>query len=174
MGSQDYVVSDVLIRGTGFNSNVAFQIRGDASGQPSSSVLFTFDPANVSGGGTQTVSFPAGSPFTLTGNSTYWLVGSTSSGQINWQDSSPNTLPSGSGATFGTYALSNDSGSNWTITAANAPIFQLEGTLAGVPEPSSLALVGTVACVGAVVGWRRRRTGRLEQAGATGQSADGT
>jgi hypothetical protein len=36
-------------------------------------------------------------------------------------------------------------------------MFQVDGV--AIPEPSSLLLVGTVACVSAAVGWRRRRTG---------------
>jgi len=174
MGSQDYLLSDVQIRITG-NGNAAatFQLRADASGHPSSSALFTFTSETITGFSTNTVTFPAGSPFTLTANSTYWLVGFTTNGNINWVDSSPHTNPSGSGATFGQYQQSTDSGASWA-SSPNEPKFQLDGTPAtGVPEPGSLLLVGTVSCVAAAVGWRRRRTRPTEPDVVTERSADG-
>jgi hypothetical protein len=176
MGGQAYSLSDVQIRITGNgNAGATFQLRADASGQPSSSALFTFDSQSITGFSTNTDTFPAGSPFTLTANNTYWLVGLTTNGSINWADSSPQTNPSGSGATFNTYALSPDAGTTWTNTSSDAPKFQLDGTPStGVPEPSSLVLVGTVACVAAAVGLLRRRNRRPGLADMTARSTNGT
>ena len=177
MGSQAYSVSDVQIRilGNGNLDAITFQMRDNAGGQPSNSVLFTFDGQSASFNGTNTLTFGAGSPFTLTANSTYWLVGFSSNGNAKWVDSSPLTPPAGSGATFGQYSASTNSGTNWSSDPSDAPKFQLDGTPSvGSPEPSSLLLTGTAACMAAAFGWRRRRSRHPKPPVVTAPSADGT
>ena len=178
MNSLAYSLSDVQITLRGDPaSDTTFTLQSNATvptpSHPSGTNLVTFTNPTF-GGGTTTYTFPAGSAFTLAANTTYWLVGHTNSSATDWITSNPQTNPSGSGATFGTYAQSTNSGVTWTNTTANSPKFQLDGTPAGVPEPSSLVLVGTVACVATAVGWRRRRTSRPELAVVTARSADGT
>jgi len=175
MGSQAYSISDVQIRLQGnVPSQLTYQIRDDAGGQPSNNVLLTFNGQSAMTTATLTYTFGAGSPFTATANSTYWLVG-FSSQPAGWVDSSPQTNPSGSAATFGQYEQSTSSIGPWIPLLTDAPKFQLDGTpLVGSPEPSSLVLVGTVACVAAAVGLCRRRTRRPELAVMTARSADGT
>lgn len=173
MGSQAYALSDVQVRLTGgVPPEITFQLRGDAGGSPAGGVLVTFNGAGTSEQATNTFTFAAGSPFTLTPNSTYWLVGSTTSSSARWVDSSPPTNPSGIGATFGQYKESSNSGSSWSGSSVK-PLFQLDGTPTGVPEPSSLALVGAVACVAAAAGWRRRTRG-AGSAAETAPPAGGT
>ena len=158
MGSQDYSLSDVQIRLT-FSppANTTFQLRSDTSGHPSGGTLLTFTNPTF-GSGQTTYTFTPGSPFTLAADTTYWLVGSTTSGlNANWAVTSPLTNPSGSGASFGSYADTSTGGGTWFNSAATTQ-FQLDGTTAAVPEPSSLFLTGTGICVAAAVGWHRRRT----------------
>ena len=160
MGSQDYSLSDVQIRLT-FSppANTTFQLRSDTSGHPTGGPLFTFTNPTF-GSGQTTYTFTPGSPFTLAADTTYWLVGSTTSGlNANWAVTSPPTNPSGSGASFGSYSASTTGGGTWFNSAATTQ-FQLDGTTAIVPEPSSLVLTGTGVCVAAAVGLRRRRTRR--------------
>ncbi len=162
MGSQAYSISDVQIRLQGnVPSQLTYQIRDDASGQPSNNVLLTFNGQSAATTATVTYTFNAGSPFTAAANTTYWLVG-FSSQPASWVDSSPQTNPSGSAATFGQYEQSPSSTGlgPWSSLSSDAPKFQLDGTPTGSPEPSSLVLVGTVTCVAAAVGWRRRRQQR--------------
>jgi hypothetical protein len=169
MGSQAYSLADVQITLTSNPaSSSTFVLESDASGVPSGTVVSTFSTHSPDfTNSTTTYTFTPDSAFTLAANTTYWLVASTTSGGSGGSDSIPVTFPAGGGATFGNYATSTSSGSAWTIDNSNAAKFQIDGTLASVPEPSSLLLVGTVACVAAAVGWRRRRTGRLEQTGAS-------
>jgi hypothetical protein len=173
MGSTPYKLSDVQVTlGNNPVAGTTFLLETDASGHPSGTVVSTL-PTNTPafGSGTTTYTFSPGSPITLAAGTKYWLVGHTPTGGGNtaWNNSSSN--PAGSGATFSGFASSGNSGSAWT-TATNSVLFQIDGV--AVPEPSSLILVGTVACVGAAAGWRRRRKSRLDEPGVTAQSADGT
>jgi hypothetical protein len=178
MGSVAYSLSDVQIRlGGNPNSTTTFTLQSDATvpapSHPSGTDVATFTHPSFSGG-TTTYTFTVSSPFTLAANTTYWLVGRTNAGATAWKRSNPQTNPSGSGATFGSYALSGNSGATWTDTTANSPIFQVDGTsTVGTPEPSSLVLVSTVACVAGAVALRRWRT-RRPDAVVTAQSTAGT
>ena len=176
LGGQAYYHSDAQIILTNIPaSDTTFQLESDSSGrsQPSDTVLSTFTNPTF-GSGLTTYTFTAGSPFTLAANTTYWLVGSTNSSNTNWVTSNPATNPTGSGAAFGSYLFSFNSGTTWSNFSSVAPQFQLDGTPSvGSPEPSSLVLAGTVACVAAAVAWRRRRTRRPELAAVTALCADG-
>jgi hypothetical protein len=67
MGSQAYSLSDVQIRLTGnVTPGLTFQLRDDASGNPSNNVLFAFNNLSITTTATETYTFSAGSPFTLT------------------------------------------------------------------------------------------------------------
>jgi hypothetical protein len=158
MGSQAYSLSDAQITLT-FSppSSTTFELESDSAGQPSGTVLSTFDnPILLSG--LRTYTFTPDSPFTLAANTTYWLVGSTTdSSTTDWVASAPATNPTGSGATFGSYASSSDAGATWNASFPTTQ-FQLDG--AAIPEPSSLFLTGTGICVVATVGLLRRRTRR--------------
>jgi hypothetical protein len=165
MGSVAYSLSDVQIRlGANPNSTTTFTLQSNATvpapSHPSGTNVATFtNPTFV--GTTTTYTFNVSSPFTLAANTTYWLVGHTNGGATAWKRSDPQTNPSGSGATFGTYALSGNSGATWSNNTEHSPLFQVDGTpTVGSPEPSSLVLVGTVACVAGAVALRRWRTRR--------------
>jgi hypothetical protein len=165
MGSQAYSLSDVQITlENNPSSGTIFQLESDASGKPSSAVLFTFTTPTF-GSGLATYTFPVSSPFTLAANSKYWLVGLTNSGSTSWVASNTSTNPAGGGATFGSYSFSASSGASWSNLSGFTPEFQVNGTPSvGSPEPSSLLLTGMAACMAAAVGWRRRRTRRPDLA----------
>jgi hypothetical protein len=155
MGSLPYILSDVQVRLSNPVASTTFVLESNAGGAPSGTILSTFTGSLPSG--TNTITLNAGPSITLAAGTTYWLVGHTTTASTAWIKSNPQTSPSGSGATFGQYSSSNNAGSTWTLFTSSSPKFQLDGI--AIPEPSSLALVGTVACVGGAVGWRRRRTG---------------
>lgn len=157
MGSQAYALSDVQITLNGtVSSGTTFELESDASGNPSGTALFTFTNPTFSGTNLTTYKFPAGSPFTLAANTTYWLVGLTTSGSSGWVVSSPSTNPSGV-ATFNQYKETTNSGSSWS-PLGSTPVLELDGTpMTGVPEPSSFALLGAASAVLSLGGWYRRR-----------------
>ena len=171
MGSQAYSLSDAQIRLT-FSppSATSFQLESDTGGHPSGIDLITFTNP-IFGSGQTTYTFTANSPFTLAANTTYWLVGSTTSTTLdaNWAVTFPLTNPSGSGASFGSYAASTTAGGTW-FNSATTTQFQLDGTAAAVPSPSSLMLLMIGGTVGAFGWWRRKRVTR---AGGTGSVLGG-
>jgi hypothetical protein len=157
MGSQAYSLSDAQIRLTFSPPNATrFQLESDAGGNPSNTGLVTFTNPTF-GSGQNTYTFTADSPFTLAPNTTYWLVGSTTNAALsaNWAVTLLLTNPSGSGASFGSYADTTTSGATW-FNSASTTQFQLNGTPAAVPEPSSLVFASISAC-GAFGCWRRSR-----------------
>ncbi len=163
MGSQAYSLSNVQITLISNAvspppSDTAFQLQSNAVGfKPSGTVLFTFTNPTFAPG-LNTFTFAAGSPFTLASNTTYWLVGLTGSTEANWVFPDPNITPTGSGASFNAYAQSHDQGATWFGLSTATPEFQLNGTPSvGSPEPSSLVLAGTAACIAAAAGLRRWR-----------------
>lgn len=160
MGSQSYTLSGakIVLANTPVRET-NFRLESDSAGDPSGTVLSKFTNPPF-GSGITTYMFTPSSPFTLAANTKYWLVGSTNGADTSWVTTSPNTDPSGPGATFGGYSFSSSSGANWSNIGFTTQ-FQIEGTpivpAVVVPEPSSLVLVGIVACVAMVVGWHRRR-----------------
>lgn len=180
MGSQAYTLSDVQITLSNPQVSTIFTLQSNATlplpPHPSGTDVATFTNPPLTGGATATTYlFNAASAFTLAPNTTYWLVGRTNAAATQWVRRNNAPLnPIGSGATFGTYALSGNAGSTWSNDSpSTSPIFQLDGTpsATGVPEPSSLVLVGTVACVALAVGWRRWRTRRPEPTVVTARSS---
>ena len=153
IGNQPYLLSDVQIRLTGgVPDGITFQLRGDANGQPSDNVLFTFSQSDISGLATKTYMFPATSPFTLTAGGTFWLVGFTSSSSARWVDSDPPISPLGTAAMFGQYKESSNGGTSWSSTT-DQPKFQLDGLPLVVPELSSMILL--VIGIGMLISLRR-------------------
>ena len=154
IGNQPYLLSDVQVRLTGgVPEGITFQLRGDAGGQPSDSILFTFSRSDISGLATKTYIFPANSPFTLPVGATFWLVGFTSSSSARWVDSDPPINPLGTAAMFGQYKSSSDGGESW-ISTLDQPKFQLDGLPIIVPELSSMILL--VIGLSMLVALRRR------------------
>ena len=102
MGSQAYSLSDVQLRLRFPTSDTIFTLESDATigpSRPSGTNLALFANPNFQSG-THTYTFPA-SAFTLAPNTTYWLVGRTSSiFNTGWQLTNFPNIPMGSGATF--------------------------------------------------------------------------
>jgi hypothetical protein len=105
------------------------------------------------------------SELSLSSNSTYWVVLSTLTGEVDWSYAGDD---SGSGSGFtDTWAASYDGGGSWYVYASsqNAGVdplqMSIETTSAGAaatPEPSTLALCslfGVIAAVGGRKGFRQ-------------------
>jgi hypothetical protein len=159
MGSVPYTLSDVQVRLSGtVASSTFYEIESNSSGKPSGTVVSAFTDPTFSGSAATTYPFNAASSIILSANTTYWLVGGTTSGTTSILAGSSGTLPSGSGATFGSYAVTTNGGTTW---GAAGPFLdqkiQLDG-VADVPEPETSAeMLGgaTLVVAGCYRRWRR-------------------
>lgn len=158
MGSQSYLLDDVVLRldyGTG---TPIVELRNDVGGSsPGDTVLTTFNTPGINGGGIQDYTFTPTSSFTLAANTKYWMYvygsGADFSQSSFWYRSSANSAPAGPGATFDIYSDTNNGGSSWNTNSTTYNKFEVHGS---VPEPSSLWLVAAAGA--AAVRRRRRRT----------------
>jgi len=132
----------------------------DNSGSPGTLVQ-NLTTASNSG---QTYEFTPTSAITLSGGDTYWIVLTATNKQFKWLSSL--STPTGPGATYdqagqGILSGSESSPSVASYSAGPGGIagFEIDGTPAGTstPEPSSLALLGSVAGVATLAGWWKRR-----------------
>jgi len=128
-------------------NSAVFSICSDDSGRPGSQ-LATFPVSNITTNEriySVAPSFVAGP---LQGDTTYWLVGSTSAGQVNW-NLEWDTFHDAERA----YRVD---GGDWVVQSglANTSAFAIEGS--AVPEPSSIVLLG-IAAISLLAYARRRR-----------------
>jgi hypothetical protein len=133
----------------GPNVGGTFSIHLDASGEPGGEIV-SFDYNNIPSAPdpVEVLSSAAASQAILESGVTYWLVGSTASGQFNWHISDQIIGPSNPGGL-------RTNGGPWMIQQfGNAGAFVLFGT--PVPEPSTTALCGLAA----IAVLLERRTGR--------------
>jgi hypothetical protein len=121
----------------GMAGNVAtFSIYTDAAGQPGTPLTsILIDGISTTQG---VLSAPPSSPITLLADTTYWLVGQTPIGQVNWNLGD---------MAFGPAAYRVNDG-EWIINEyTNVSAFTLSGT--PVPEPTSALLLATALATGA-------------------------
>jgi len=113
---------------------------------------------------TTTYTFTATSPITLTGGDTFWLVITPTKQQLLWFMT--DATPTGPGATYfeaGQGTLTGSASSPSVASYGNGPggvaDFEIDGIPAGssTPEPSSLALLGSVTGIAAFGSWWKRR-----------------
>lgn len=102
MGATPYVLEEVILTLdiTGAAIVPLLEIWTDAGGTPGAAVFTLDNPGSLTGQGEFT--FTAGSPFTLSAGTVYWVyLRSVPMGgdAFLWQGSSPFTLPTGAGAT---------------------------------------------------------------------------
>lgn len=154
----DMTVNNVILRAktNAAGTNIpAIEIRNDAGTKPGSTVLLTIDgviplPIVAANPGTlvQDYKLTATSAFTLTGNTTYWLVVKAKAGTYEWWQSNPSISPTGPSATFNApYKISSDGGLTWTDNPAffGSAFFSFQ--INGSP-PQSLQNISTRLKVG--------------------------
>ena len=93
---------------------------------------------------------------TLDGDTTYWLVASTTSTIYNWRGTTSNSYTGDPGWSLATEHYVKVNSNPWTPSGASSSLFvSIDATAAPVPEPSAWALM-----VGGLFGialWRRKR-----------------
>jgi len=130
---------------------------GDSSG-PVGPELVAFTVPTLDTTGAAEYTFTPDAPFVLGANTTYWLVAYSlvtgSANQIQWAQAGPAVTPTGVatyvGARFDTPAVVPPTGS-----IAGSPNFAINATATGVPEPSTVTLLGAGAAF--VLFLRRRK-----------------
>lgn len=119
------------------------QIRNDVGGSnPGSTVLASFTNPTAQGAGIFNYTFTPTSPFTFAAGTKYWLYVTSTSGQFNWNASSPSITPTGIATSSGARVSTNSGGSFSNSTILNS--FQINATeitgpVASTPEPSAIA-----------------------------------
>jgi hypothetical protein len=127
------------------------QLRDDNLGLPGSVLesLTITDLADYTEApsGTLAVGLSILKPRLVAGNQ-YWITASALDGMEGvWQYSSPNVT--------GPTASSVDGGATWTSANSQQTAFRVDGS--AVPEPSTLALIGSVAAALVSCHWQRRQ-----------------
>jgi len=139
--------------------NITLGLYNDASGVPGT-LLNTIDTQTVTAQASYL--FTPGSSLALNAATQYWLVASCSnclSGVTanNWSTHDPITLSGMAGASVTTGIFFKSGSDPWGSLSTRTPIFQVNGDIdngAGIPEPSSVALV----CAGlSLAAWLSRR-----------------
>ena len=135
-------------------SGTTFQLRSDASGSPASTSLLTFTNPTFSSG-IKTYTFVPPTSFDLLSGVTYWVAAFSSASSSAWERTSPQTNPSGVGATFGTYKISSNSGTSWSANSVvNGMALEVDG-VAAIPEPAAYATLAGAAMLLVAI-YRRR------------------
>jgi hypothetical protein len=142
-------------------NTIVLSLRMDNGGKPAATSLesFTFTPVST---GDQYVTENSISHPLLSSGVTYWFVavGAGTNPGTFWDAANP--------AVAGTIARTNDGGTTWAPqSTTQLSAFLVNGDPPGaavIPEPSTLALLGTslAGLMGAV--WRRRRSAAKPQA----------
>ena len=168
-GSGMWEINSVTVRFSDNNLNAppddfSLSIRLDNAGAPGA-VVGTFDTSVGDVIDSADYTYLATAPFSLSGNTSYFLTALPTDPDASY--SAAVALGTGESSGFGwTIADDNtqsqDGGSSWFDNTGSAMIFSLDATLTAVPEPGSLALL---ALVGAGLGVRRRKSGRMKSAG---------
>lgn len=154
MGSQSYTLDSLVLR---LNYNLGepvVEIRNDVGGSsPGGTVVASFTNP-IAGVGFQNYTFTPNSPTTLAANTKYWLnvygTGAGPSFPSYWAQTNSFTITENA-ATY--QDLQTWSGGNNWSSSTKLNLFELNGTLAAVPEPTSFLLVAGLAAAG---GLRRR------------------
>jgi len=132
----------------GLTENLADDLTNDLNGFSTSSGFLQTIALTIPEGARGMFTFLASEPLVLNANTTYWLVGYTAdpSGSFGW-------LQNTTGQT-GSFASKTGIGP-WSPDLTDlTPAFQINGTPAAIPEPSTLLLLGSgLAGLGGVA-WR--------------------
>jgi hypothetical protein len=148
--SATYDLTDVAAFMGNFSSTtqtVDFYIYSNAAGVPDVELTeLTGTIAGVAGATTQAVvdSGAPSAPLTLVDGTAYWFVIDLTNTNLGWE----------AGSTEPPYAY--NTGSGWTATGPQALAFEVDGTLASIPEPGTLGLAGSGIAL-AILALRRRR-----------------
>lgn len=167
--AQQYELSSataVLRLGSSAGTVDAF-LYDDVGGLPGNQVL-AFTSFSPTGGGDQTVSFIASTPFVLAANTTYHLAlnsptsrSSPTSRKANWAYVEAGTLTTtGPGSAVSGREVSSNGGSSWLDLASPDLLFSIEGSPVAVPEPTSLGLLGAGVLV---ISHKRRQRRKQKQ-----------
>lgn len=150
----------LAMRDASGTTSPTFSVRlfSDSSGQPGA-VLATFSGAtnpNVEA----IYDFTLGSSYTVSANTSYWIVASAPGQSSNfdyfrWKALNSDTSSSSFGWVLGTQiGNSNNGGISWEEVGANEPIFAV-GAVSAIPEPSTYAAIFGAAALG-LAAWRRK------------------
>lgn len=162
-GSQAMQIDNVgLLMGVPVSATANFRLGlfGNGSSLPGSPIYSFGGPTNPDGGSSGAIfNFAPNVAQTLSPNTTYWLVMSSTGAGGQYTVLSAGTAPftaNGSGWTGGSDTwFSTNFGSTWTSSSHETPIFQINAT--AVPEPAETAVMGAVALAGFVCARRRWR-----------------
>lgn len=125
-------------------STATFSIRPEVDGLPGDIIIDTFTVSNISTT-PQILTVEASEQAELSSGSTYWIVGETSQGQVNWNLADD---------VFGAYAYRVEDG-DWIFDDyGNVSAFAIHGI--EVPEPGTVLLLGLGGC-GLVFSRKRRQ-----------------
>jgi hypothetical protein len=143
---------DIRATNSGANTDFIVELHADNAGVPAVAALGTFSGANpiITGD----YNFIPNTSLTLTAGTTYWLTAASTTNQYQWINTNitaeTTALP---GWSIGNnIAVSDNNGASWIAFALSPAKFAINAT--GVPEPSSLLLLG----IGVLVIIRRKRS----------------
>ena len=161
-GSQAYDLTSIvatLSNSIGDDTLFVAKLNSDGGGHPSNSTLTTLAPSPFPVGSSNTdVTFTPQTAVTLSPGTNYWfeLGYSSGGGSTHWHDTFGSST-TGPGTLSPGIARSFDQGASWTPAGGNAFI-QVNGNpmSAVVPEPSTLAMLGTAAATLLGFGYGRR------------------
>jgi PEP-CTERM motif len=151
---------DIRLRSNTDPGFATLQLRSDVGGNPASTALSTFGNQLVTSS-FGTITFAPSGPVSLTAGTKYWLTIGTlmqaPNGLIIGANGTTN-LPTGTLASFDGIRSGLANNQSTDVSGfVSTPTFAINGSIAAVPEPTSIALVG-FAC--SLVALRLRRKTR--------------